>query len=222
MSECTGPATQSLPNSYRTGWVGKPLDGTEVRIAEDGEVLVRGDHVFLGYLKDEAATRETIDEEGWLHTGDVGEIEDGFVRITDRKKELLITAGGENVAPQLVEGLLKSIPVVAQAVVVGDRQKYLAALVTLDPERLLAEARAAGSAAHDAATAAECATFRAHLERQIEKINERLARVQTVKRFTILPSELTVDGGELTPTLKLKRKVIAQKYARQIESMYVA
>jgi len=222
MSECTGPATQSLPNSYRTGWVGKPLDGTEVRIAEDGEVLVRGDHVFLGYLKDDAATRETIDEEGWLHTGDVGEIEDGFVRITDRKKELLITAGGENVAPQLVEGLLKSIPVVAQAVVVGDRQKYLAALVTLDPERLLAEARAAGSAAHDAATAAECATFRAHLERQIEKINERLARVQTVKRFTILPSELTVDGGELTPTLKLRRKVIAQKYAQQIESMYVA
>jgi long-subunit acyl-CoA synthetase (AMP-forming) len=222
MSECTGPATQSLPTSYRTGWVGKPLDGTEVKIAEDGEVLVRGDHVFLGYLKDDAATRETIDEEGWLHTGDVGEIEDGFVRITDRKKELLITAGGENVAPQLVEGLLKSIPVVAQAVVVGDRQKYLAALVTLDPERLLAEAQAAGSAARDAATAAECATFRAHLERQIEKINERLARVQTVKRFTILPSELTVDGGELTPTLKLRRKVIAQKYAQQIESMYVA
>ena len=222
MSECTGPATQSLPNAYRTGWVGKPLDGTEVKIAEDGEVLVRGDHVFLGYLKDDAATREAIDEEGWLHTGDVGEIEDGYVRITDRKKELLITAGGENVAPQLVEGLLKSIPVVAQAVVVGDRQKYLAALVTLDPERLLAEARAAGSAARDAATAAECATFRAHLERQIEKINERLARVQTVKRFTILPSELTVDGGELTPTLKLRRKVIAQKYAQQIESMYVA
>jgi long-subunit acyl-CoA synthetase (AMP-forming) len=222
MSECTGPATQSLPHAYRTGWVGKPLVGSEVKIAEDGEVLVRGDHVFLGYLKDDASTRETIDEEGWLHTGDVGEIEDGYVRITDRKKELLITAGGENVAPQLVEGMLKSIPVVAQAVVVGDRQKYLAALVTLDPERLPAEAQAAGSDARDAEAAAACATFRAHLERQIEKINERLARVQTVKRFTILPSELTVDGGELTPTLKLRRKIIAQKYAQQIESMYVA
>ena len=222
MSECTGPATLSLPDAYRTGWVGKVLDGTELKIAEDGEVLVRGKHVFLGYMKDDAATHEAIDEDGWLHTGDVGEIDDGYVRITDRKKELLITAGGENVAPQLVEGLLKSIPVVAQAVVVGDRQKYLAALVTLDPERLPAEAQAAGSPALDVESAATCATFRAHLERQIEKVNERLARVQTVKRFTILPAELTVDGGELTPTLKLKRKVIAQKYATQIESMYVA
>jgi long-subunit acyl-CoA synthetase (AMP-forming) len=220
MSECTGPATQSLPSAYRTGWVGKPLEGTEVRIAEDGEVLVRGSHVFVGYLKDDASTRETIDAEGWLHTGDVGELDDGFLRITDRKKELLITAGGENVAPQLVEGLLKSIPVVAQAVVVGDRQKYLAALVTLDPERVAAEAQVAGSAARDVAAAATCETFRAHLERQIDKVNERLARVQTVKRFTILPAELTVDGGELTPTLKLRRKVIAQKYATQIESMF--
>jgi long-subunit acyl-CoA synthetase (AMP-forming) len=221
MSECTGPATLSFPDAYRTGWVGKPVEGTELRIAADGEILVRGHHVFLGYLKDEHATRETIDEDGWLHTGDVGEIDaDGYVRITDRKKELLITAGGENVAPQLVEGLLKSIPVVAQAVVVGDRQKYLAALLTLDPERVVAEAQAAGSAARDVASAASCATFRAHLEKQIEKVNERLARVQTVKRFAILPAELTVDGGELTPTLKLKRKVIAKKYAEVIASMY--
>jgi long-subunit acyl-CoA synthetase (AMP-forming) len=221
MSECTGPATLSLPEAYRTGWVGKPVEGTELRIADDGEVLLRGDHCCLGYLKDEHSTRETIDEDGWLHTGDVGEMDaDGFVRITDRKKELLITAGGENVAPQLVEGLLKSIPVVAQAVVVGDRQKYLAALLTLDPERVVAEAQAAGSAARDVESAASCATFRAHLEKQIEKVNERLARVQTVKRFAILPTELTVDGGELTPTLKLKRKVIAKKYADVIDSMY--
>jgi long-subunit acyl-CoA synthetase (AMP-forming) len=221
MSECTGPATQSLPEAYRTGWVGKVLTGAEVRIAEDGEILVRGSHVFVGYLKDEAATREAIDEEGWLHTGDVGEMsDDGYVRVTDRKKELLITAGGENVAPQLVEGLLKSIPVVAQAVVVGDRQKYLAALLTLDPERVPHEAKEAGSDARDVRAAAACATFRAHVEKQIEQVNERLARVQTIKRFTILPAELTVDGGELTPTLKLKRKVILEKYADEIASMY--
>ena len=221
MSECTGPATQSLPEAYRTGSVGKVLDGAEIRIADDGEILIRGDHVFLGYLKDEAATRETIDADGWLHSGDVGEMDaDGYVKITDRKKELIITAGGENVAPQLVESLLKSIPVVAQAVVVGDRQKYLAALVTLDPEKLETEAREAGSSARDMRAAAECDTFRAHLEKQIERVNERLARVQTVKRFTILPNELTVDGGELTPTMKLRRKIIAKKYAKEIESMY--
>jgi long-subunit acyl-CoA synthetase (AMP-forming) len=221
MSECTGPATLSFPGSWRTGWVGKVLDGGELRIAADGEILMRGDHVFLGYLKDEAATREALDDEGWLHSGDVGEMdESGFLRITDRKKELLITAGGENVAPQLVEGLLKSIPVVAQAVVVGDRQKDLAALFTLDPERVLIEAKEAGSDARDMAAAASCATFRAHLEKQIEAVNERLARVQTIKRFTILPAELTVDSGELTPTLKLRRKVILQKYAEQIAAMY--
>jgi long-subunit acyl-CoA synthetase (AMP-forming) len=221
MSECTGPATQSLPEAFRTGAVGKVLEGTELRIAADGEILVRGDHVFVGYLKDEAATKETIDGEGWLHTGDVGELDaDGFLRITDRKKELLITAGGENVAPQLVESLLKSIPVVAQAVVVGDRQKYLAALLTLDPERVVTEAELAGSPARDSSAAATCDAFRAHVEKQIERMNERLARVQTVKRFTILPNELTVDGGELTPTLKLRRKVIVQKYAKEIDAMY--
>jgi long-subunit acyl-CoA synthetase (AMP-forming) len=222
MSECTGPATQSLPDAYRTGSVGKVLEGGELRFADDGEILVRGKHVFLGYLKDAAATREAKGEDGWLHTGDVGELDaEGYVRITDRKKELLITAGGENVAPQLVESLLKSIPVVAQAVVVGDRQKYLAALLTLDPERVVAEAEIAGSAARDTLAASTCATFRAHIEKQVEKLNERLARVQTVKRFTILPAELTVDSGELTPTLKLRRKVIVLKYAKEIESMYL-
>jgi long-subunit acyl-CoA synthetase (AMP-forming) len=223
MSECTGPATQSLPHAFKTGAVGKVLDGTTLRIAEDGEILVRGDHVFVGYLNDEAATKEAIDEDGWLHTGDVGEIDgEGYLRITDRKKELLITAGGENVAPQLVEGLLKSIPVVAQAVVVGDRQKYLAALLTLDPERVAREAELAGSPARDVDSASACKTFRAHVEKQVEQLNERLARVQTVKKFTILGRELTVDGGELTPTMKLRRKVILEKYAKEIEAMYRA
>jgi len=221
MSECTGPATLSGPGECRTGSVGLTIEGTELKIADDGEILMRGPHVFLGYHKDEAATKEAIDEEGWLHSGDVGEIDkDGFLRITDRKKELLITAGGENVAPQLVEGLLKSIPIVAQAVVVGDRQKYLAALLTLDPERVVTEAQTIGSPARDPKEAATCNVFRAHIEKQIEVLNGRLARVQTIKRFTVLPAELTVDGGELTPTMKLRRKVIVAKYAREIEKMY--
>jgi len=222
MSESTGPITQSIPSEYRTGAAGKVLDGGEMRIAEDGEILARGPHVFVGYLKDDASTKETIDEDGWLHTGDIGEIDaDGYLRVTDRKKELLITAGGENVAPQLVEGMLKSIPAIGQAVVVGDRQRYLAALITLDPERVASAATAAGSPARDAESASSCATFRAYIEKEIERVNERLARVQTVKRFTILPRELSIDAGELTPTLKLKRKVIAQRYAKEIDSMFV-
>jgi long-subunit acyl-CoA synthetase (AMP-forming) len=221
MSECTGAATLSTPERYRTGKAGWVVPGGEVMIADDGEVLMRGPHVFKGYLKDEEATRAAIDPEGWLHSGDIGQIDaEGFLSITDRKKELIITAGGENISPQAVEGQLLSIPVVAQAVVVGDRRKYLAALVTLDPERVATEAEAAGSPARDLATASKCSTFHAHVERQIESVNRKLARVQTVKRFVILPNELTVAGGELTPTMKLKRRVIAAKYEKEIESLY--
>jgi long-subunit acyl-CoA synthetase (AMP-forming) len=221
MSECTGPATLSTPERYRTGKAGWVLPGSEVKIAEDGEVLIRGPHVFKGYLKDPEATAAAIDENGWLHSGDIGDLDaDGFLAITDRKKELLITAGGENVSPQAVEGQLLSIPVVAQAVVIGDRRKYLAALVTLDPERVAAEAEAAGSPARNPSAAAGCPTFRAHLEKQIEAVNQKLARVQTVKKFTILPNELTIAGGELTPTMKLKRRVILAKYEKEIEGLY--
>jgi long-chain acyl-CoA synthetase len=177
--------------------------------------------VFKGYLKDPEATAATVDAEGWLHSGDIGEFDSGgFLSITDRKKELIITAGGENISPQAIEGQLASIPVVAQAVAIGDRRKYIAALVTLDPERVAAEAAAAGSNARDVASAATCAKFHAHVEKQIAGVNTKLARVQTVKRFVILPAELTVAGGELTPTMKLKRRVIAAKYAKEIESLY--
>ena len=221
MSECTGPATVSSPGRYRTGKAGWVLPGSELKIAEDGEVLIRGPHVFKGYLKDADATRAAIDADGWLHSGDIGVLDaDGFLAITDRKKELLITAGGENVSPQAVEGQLLSIPVVAQAVVVGDRRKYLAALVTLDPERVAAEATAAGSPARDATAAATCPIFHAHLQRQIDAVNQKLARVQTVKTFAILPHELTIAGGELTPTMKLKRRVILAKYEEEIEGLY--
>jgi long-subunit acyl-CoA synthetase (AMP-forming) len=221
MSECTGPATVNTPDRYRTGRAGFVIPGSEVKIADDGEICIRGPHVFKGYLKDPEATAAAVDADGWLHSGDIGKFDDeGFLQITDRKKELIITAGGENISPQLVEGHLTSIPVVAQAVVIGDRRRYLAALVTLDPERVAIEAKAAGSLAREAGEASRCPVFRAHLEQQIEAVNQRLARVQTVKKFAILTAELTIDGGELTPTMKLKRRVIHAKYKDEIEKLY--
>jgi long-subunit acyl-CoA synthetase (AMP-forming) len=143
------------------------------------------------------------------------------LQITDRKKDLLITAGGENIAPQVIEGLLKSIPVVAQAVVVGDGRKYLAALLTLDPEKIAAEAQASASSARTVVDAIACARFGAHLQHQIDAVNAKLAQVQRIKRWVVLPGEFTIDGGELTPTMKIKRKVIRDKYAPAIEALYV-
>jgi long-subunit acyl-CoA synthetase (AMP-forming) len=221
MSELTGPATISLPSAYRTGRAGRPLPGSEMRIAADGELLVRGPHVFKGYFKNEDATRETLDAEGWLHTGDVAEFDDeGFLRITDRKKELIITAGGKNIAPQFLEGKLKQIPAISQAVAIGDRRPYVGALLFLDPARVEEEAATAASPARTPREAAECPAFRAHVERQIERINRDLARYEQIKRFVLLPEELTTDGGELTPTMKLKRRVIHEKHARAIESLF--
>jgi long-subunit acyl-CoA synthetase (AMP-forming) len=221
MSECTGPATASLPDRYHTGKAGFALPGTELRIADDGEVCMRGRHVFRGYYKDHTATRETIDADRWLHSGDIGTIDEhGFLQITDRKKDLIITAGGENVSPALVEGYLKGIPVVSQAVVIGDRQRYLSVLLTLNADRIPVEARACGSGASDAETAARDDTFLAFLQRQIDAVNARLARVQTVKRFKVIPREFTIEGGELTPSMKVKRKVVAEKYRAEIEQLY--
>jgi long-subunit acyl-CoA synthetase (AMP-forming) len=221
MSECTGPTTFSTPDRYRLGSVGFAIPGTELRIAEDGEVLMRGPHVFPGYFKNPEATKETVDKGGWLHSGDIGELSaDGFLRITDRKKELLITSGGKNIGPQILEGKLRQIPVVSQAVVVGDRRNYLAALLTLDPQRAPIEAAAAGSPFRTPRELAGCPVFRRHLEKQVEAVNATLARYETLKKFVILPEELSIEAGELTPTMKLKRRIVTQKYATEIESLY--
>jgi long-subunit acyl-CoA synthetase (AMP-forming) len=221
MSECTGAATFSTPEHHRFGKCGRVIPGGEIKIAEDGEICIRGEHVFKGYLKDDEATQNAVDADGYLHSGDIGTIDaDGYLQVTDRKKDLLITAGGENIAPQPIEGHLQAISGVAQAVVVGDRMKYLAALLVLDPERLPAAIVAAGSDAKNAAEAAECQIFRRHIEQQINVVNQKLARVQTIKKFVVLPAEFSVDTGELTPTMKVKRKVVNTKYERQIASMY--
>ncbi len=222
MSECTGPTTLSLPDDFRLGTVGKPIEDTELKIADDGEILMRGPHVFVGYAKNEDATRETLDTEGWLPSGDVGRIDgDGYLQVTDRKKDLLITSGGKNVAPQNLESRLKLLPVVSQAVAVGDGRKFVAALVTLDPNKIEAEAHAAGSPARNAEEASRCEVFHAHLMRQVdETANAGLARYETIKKITILPRELSLEDGELTPTLKIKRRVVNQRWAEEIDRLY--
>ena len=221
MSECTGPATASVPSKYRTGKAGFTLPGAELKIAEDGEICMRGRHVFKGYFKDPAATSDALDKGGWLHSGDIGVIDaEGFLQITDRKKDLIITAGGENVAPALVEGYLKGIPVVSQAVVIGDRQRYLSVLLTLNQERIKQDAEACGSAASDAETASKDEKFLQFLQRKIDEVNSRLARVQAVKKFKVIPQEFTIEGGELTPTMKVKRKVVTEKYKKEIDQLY--
>ncbi len=225
MSECTGPATVSLPEpfKYRTGWAGPAMPGTEIAVSGDGEVLMRGRHVFKGYFKNDAATRETIDAEGWLHSGDVGMIDEkGFLKITDRMKELIITAGGENVPPQVLEGKYKAIPLLSQVVIIGDRRKHMAALFTLDPAKIESTAAQVSSNAANAAEAAVCPQIRAFLQAQVDQINTTLPRAWGVKKFVILPEELSIEGGELTPTMKLKRRIVNAKYEQEIESMYAA
>lgn len=221
MSECTGPATTSLPTAYKTTYVGRVLPGAEIKIAEDGEICMKGRHVFKGYFKNQEATDEALDEDGWLHSGDIGEIDkDGFLKITDRKKDLLITAGGENIAPQVIEGKLKGIPWVSQAVVVGDRQKHLSALLTIDETKFEDALSQAGSSAKSMKDAADDDKLHAFMMKEVEKVNADLARVQTIKKIKILPSELTIEGGELTPTMKVKRKIVNQKYQEFIDEFY--
>jgi long-subunit acyl-CoA synthetase (AMP-forming) len=182
---------------------------------------MRGPHVFRGYFKNEAATREALDAEGYLHSGDVGELDGhGFLRITDRKKELIITAGGKNIAPQHLEGKLKQIAGVSQAVAIGDRRPYVVALLALDPARVAEVASKAGSPARTAEEAAVCPAFKAWIETQVAVVNRDLARYESIKKVALLARELSVDGGELTPTLKLKRRVIHERYQATIEQLY--
>jgi long-subunit acyl-CoA synthetase (AMP-forming) len=221
MTESTGLATFSLPGRYRTGSAGFSLPGSELRIADDGEICVRGPQTCLGYYKDEEQTRATLDSDGWLYTGDIGNVDaDGFLWVVDRKKELLVTSGGKNVAPVPIEIKLNGIPGVAQGVVVGERRNYLSALLCLDPEQLAEVAEQIGSSARDIAAAASCDTFRNYLEEQVAGVNESLARYETIKRFVVIPDQLSVENGTLTPTLKIKRRGISDRYGSLIEGLY--
>jgi long-chain acyl-CoA synthetase len=221
MTETSTAATISSPDDFKIGTIGKPFPGCQVRIAEDGEILVKGPNVFQGYHKNEEATRETI-VDGWLHTGDLGEIDpDGFIKITGRKKDIIITAGGKNITPANLEADIKQHPLVSQCVVVGDRKPYLVALVTLDPEDALAYAKEHGLP-EDPAALASNPEIKASIEAHVEEINKNYARVEQVKKITILPHDLSQETGELTPTLKVKRAVVTAKHEGEIEQLYAA
>jgi len=219
-SEVTGPTSVNNEHQTRFGTLGQPMSGVEVRIADDGEILVRGENVCLGYFKDPKATAELL-QKGWLHSGDVGEIDaGGFLTITGRKKEIIVTSGGKKTAPANLEMLLKSIGPIGNAIVVGDNRNYLVALLALDPEKAGPFARAHGWP-DDAPALAQNADFRAWLTLAIEKdVNSRVARFETIKKFDVLGHDFTIEGGELTSTLKVRRKVAEEKYRPQIDALY--
>jgi len=205
LTECTTAATVNRPGRFRFGTVGPAMPGVEVKTDTDGELLIRSETIFAGYLKDAAATRAVLTDEGWLRSGDVGEIDkDGFVTITDRKKDIIVTAGGKNVAPQNIENSLKASRYVSQALVVGDRRPYVTALITLDEAEV---GRANGE-------------VQALVEQAVEDVNQNLSRHEQIKRFAIVSREFSPEEGEVTPTLKLKRRVIEERFADEIERLY--
>ncbi len=220
LSETTGPHTWT-PLRVKVGTVGPAIPGATVRLADDGEVLAQGGNIFRGYLNDPSRTAEAVDE-GWLRTGDIGELDDdGYLRIVDRKKELIITAGGKNISPANLEAALKSSPLIGQAAVIGDNRPYMAALVVLDPEVAPAWAKAHGVDASLPELARD-PTVVAEVEREVAGVNERFNRVEQIKRVAVLGEEWLPDSEELTPTMKLKRRGIDAKYADEIEGLYRA
>jgi long-chain acyl-CoA synthetase len=208
------------PGGFRFGSVGKPQQGVEVRIGDDGEVLIKGPNIFQGYYKNEDATRETL-EDGWLHTGDLGRLdEDGFLYITGRKKDIIITAGGKNITPANLENGLKQNRWISQAVVIGDRRPYLVALITLDPEEAPALAEQLGLEDASLPALAENEAVRAEVQKAIDEVNSHVGPVEQIKRFEILDHDLSQETGELTPTLKVKRNVVHEKFAGVVNGIY--
>jgi long-chain acyl-CoA synthetase len=201
--------------------VGQALDNVDIKIAPDGEILIRGANVAKGYLGQPEATAEVFEPSGWFHSGDIGRLdEDGFLFITDRKKDLIVTAGGMNIAPQNIENMLKADPFISQAMVYGDRKPYPVALITLNPDELTKFARDHGIVATDPAVLVRHPKIVDRVNRTIEEKNSQLQSYAKIKKFTILPMDFTQDGGELTPTLKVKRKVVSNKYLGAIEELY--
>ncbi len=220
-TENTAVCTYTPPGDVRIGAVGRALPGVELRIGPGGEILTRSEGVFRGYFKDEEATRETVDADGWLHTGDVGELDDdGFLRITDRKKDVIITSGGKNVSPSEIENKLKVSPYVREAVVIGDRRKYLAALIGIELDMVGDWASRRGIPFTTYADLSRKPEVRELVEVAVEEVNRELAQVETIKRFSLIEKELDHEDGELTATLKVKRAALARQFEEQIEAMY--
>jgi len=219
LTETTAALTVNLPDALKIGTVGRPLPGTSVRVAEDGELLFRGGQVFTGYWRNAEATAEAF-EDGWFHSGDVGEVDDeGFVRITGRKKEILVTAGGKNVAPAVLEDRVRAHALVDQCLVVGDGRPFIAALVTLDRESVAAWATQHGKSSR-IEDLVEDADLRAEIEAAIEDANKAVSKAESIRKFRVLTDEWTEEGGQLTPSLKLKRNVVMRENRDDVAALY--
>ena len=223
LTETSPTLTINRPGAWRPGSVGQPVSGTTIRIAGDGEILAKGPQVFAGYWRNPTATAEVFDDDGWFYTGDIGELDDdGFLKITGRKKEILVTAAGKNVAPAPLEDRLRANPLVSQAVVIGDQQPFIAALITIDVEAFAIWAEEAGTAGATVAEAADSAALRAVIGGAVDAANSSVSRAESIREFVILPEDLTIEADELTPTLKVRRMVVATRYKAAIESIYGA
>jgi len=222
MTETSAAATVNKPRRNKVGTVGQPLPGVSARIADDGEILLRGGIIFTRYWHNEAATAQTLDDEGWLHTGDLGSLdEEGFLRVTGRKKELIVTAGGKNVAPAVLEDRLRAHPLISQCMVVGDNRPFIACLITLDPEALSHWKQQHGKPA--GATAADLASdpdLLAEIQAAVDDANKAVSRAESIRKFTILPVDFTTDNDYITPSLKVKRALVAKDFAADIEALY--
>ncbi|MEJ8279798.1 AMP-dependent synthetase/ligase [Pseudonocardia spirodelae] len=224
LTETAAGITLNTLDAQRIGSVGRPVPGCAVRIADDGEILLRGDIVFRGYWGNEQATGEALEGDGWFHSGDIGELDDaGFLTITGRKKEIIVTAGGKNVAPAVLEDRLRAHPLVGQCIVIGDQKPFISALVTIDPEALPGWRERNGKPAGDAASAADLVEdpeLRGEIAAAVEDANQAVSRAEQIRKFRILPQDFSEAGGELTPTMKVKRKVVVESYAEEIEAIY--
>jgi len=221
MTETSAVATLNTIEEHRLGTVGKPLPGCIVKIADDGEILMSGPNIFAGYYRDEASTKATLTDDGWLHSGDLGEVDaDGYVSITGRKKDLIITSSGKNISPSNIEQALKLSRWISQAIVYGDRKPYLTALLTIDPDETKALADKVGAASSDPAAMASDPAVRAELQLAVDECNRKFARIEQVKKFTVLERDLSQEHDELTPTLKVKRNVVYKNYADEFAALY--
>jgi len=221
MTECTAPATMSNLADYKIGTVGRPLPGVEIKIADDGEILVKGSNVFKGYWKMEKETKDSFSADGYFFTGDIGTVsEDGFLKIIDRKKDLIITSGGKNIAPQKIENLFKSDPLFSQMIVIGEKRKYLTALMNINLDHGVRIAQEKAIQFNKPEDLLDNKNFLAVVDEHVAELNRHLARYETIKRYTIIKHEFSKETGELTATLKVKRRVVREKYKDLIASMY--
>lgn len=221
LTETAAPVACNKPNDIRKGTVGKPLPGLDVKIAEDGEILVKGPSIFSGYYKDKNATAEAL-KDGWFHTGDIGELDaDGYLRIKDRKKDIIITSGGKHVAPQFIENLFAGERLISRVLAYGDKRRFITALITLNPDGLQQFAQQHGISFSSVEELANHPQVLQEVQMIVSRKNERLASFETIKKFVVLENDFTIESDELTPTLKMKRKFIIQKYQRQLDELYV-